>query len=101
MRQTLLVLSLAAGVLVGPALALATATAPAPEAGGVLLVVAPAAQARALVARAGGAEVAPVSAPFAILATSGDADFAARLRRAGAWLVLDGRAIARLCGVPT
>ena len=99
MRHLQLVTSLFAGVVAGPLIGLAAA--PAPRPGDVHLVIAPKERARAIVLRAGGAEVAPVAAPLAVLAASTDPDFADRLRRAGAWLVLDGQAIARLCGVPT
>ncbi len=48
---------------------------------------------------AGGRPVGPTVAPLATLAVFEDADFAARLRRAGAWFALDGAAVARWCGV--
>lgn len=54
----------------------------------------------AVVRAAGGAPVGPQSAPLGILAYAADnVGFDQRLQDAGAWAVIDGRAIARLCGV--
>ena len=50
----------------------------------------------AVVQAAGGREIGPNRAPFAVLAVLDAPDAA---RRHGAWAVLDGRAVAQICGV--
>lgn len=63
----------------------------------VLVVAAPWSDgAGEVVARASGREIYPVRAPMAALAIFEDPTL---LNAAGAWLVLDGRRIAELCGV--
>lgn len=52
--------------------------------------------AAAVVQAAGGQEVGPRRAPFAVLAVLDAPDSA---RQHGAWAVLDGRALAQICGV--
>lgn len=55
----------------------------------------------ALVAGAGGYPVGPDVAAMGLLAMAADdAAFDRRLKAAGAWAVVDGTAIARLCGIP-
>ena len=81
-------------VVAGPAVTLAARPV---EPGQPLLVIA--ADPGAVVARAGGAPVSPVSAPIGTLAAAPDPDFARRLKDGGAWLVLDGRVLAAICGV--
>lgn len=49
-----------------------------------------------VVAAAGGREVSPMRAPFAVLAVF---DTQTTARSIGAWMVLDGRVIAAICGV--
>ncbi len=70
-----------------------------PVAGAPVLVVAPpwgaAGDAAQIVQTERGRLIGPVQASFAVLALVDDP---ARLSRAGAWAVLDGRRIARLCG---
>lgn len=83
------------------ALALPIAAA-MPGAGGPVLVVGapgagPAAVAE-IVARADGALLRPTVLPWIVLARSDAGDFDARLRQAGAWLVLDGTALAGCAG---
>ena len=69
------------------------------RAGDLLLVVAPPwRQTLAVIDAAGGRPIGPGSAAFGQFATSDDVEFAARLRSSGAWLVLDGMAVATLCG---
>jgi hypothetical protein len=55
----------------------------------------------ALVSQAGGSPVGPLEAPMGLLAFAADtAAFDRRVRKAGAWAILDGTALARLCGIP-
>ena len=97
MRTGIVILCLAIAAGAGPVVSLAAA--PPPGDGSIHLVVAPAALRARVLDTAGGHPVGPADAPLAGLAASPDPDFAARLKRAGAWLVLDGEAVARLCGV--
>ncbi len=87
--------ALAAATLLAPLAALPAA----PDAPGPVLAAAPPwidlAQA---VEDAGGRAIGPALAPFAVLAASPRPGFPDRLRASGAWLTLDGRRIARLCG---
>ena len=65
-----------------------------------LVIFAPWTDGPALVRRAGGALVGPRDAPMGALAYAEDrAAFDSRLRALGAWAVVDGTALARLCGV--
>ena len=97
-------LGLIAG-LGGPAAALeaagapGTASDPASAAAPVLAVAPPWIDLDAAIARAGGRAVSPAPAPMAALAVGPGPDFARRLKAAGAWMVLDGRRLADLCGV--
>jgi hypothetical protein len=79
------------------ALALPVAVA-MPGAGGPVLVVgapgAGPASVAGIVAQAEGALLRSTALPWIVLARSDAGDFGARLRRAGAWLVLDGAALA-------
>lgn len=97
MSRPSLILMLLAGLALPPVLAVRAA----PVGDGPRLVVhAPWTDGAALVARAGGMVVGPRDAPMGILAARGTADgFDARLRAAGAWAVIDGSVLARLCGV--
>lgn len=55
----------------------------------------------ALVEKAGGSPVGPERAPMGILAFAADeAAFDRRLRDMGAWAIIDGTVLARLCGLP-
>ena len=90
----LAVISGAIGVSI---LAAAGAFAPA-RAGAPVLVIAPpwSGGAAAVLAQAGGQEIAPVRAPFAVL---GVLDRPEDVRQAGAWAVWDAAFLAQLCGV--
>ncbi|MBY4892240.1 hypothetical protein KUL25_05620 [Rhodobacteraceae bacterium N5(2021)] len=66
------------------------------EPGQVALVIAPSAGAAAIVATLGGQEVGPMRAPFGVLAVLSAPEAA---RDLGAWAVLDGSVLARLCGI--
>jgi hypothetical protein len=87
----------------GPLVALAGAAARPPAPGDVMLVVAPADRRAAALSAAGARPVGPAGAPLAGLAAQAgpgaDPGLPRRLRAAGAWLVLDGTVLARLCGV--
>lgn len=79
---------------------LALLSAAPPRAGApVLVIAAPWRDAGAIIAAAGGAVLGPQTAPLATIATSDRPDFAARLRRSGAFAVLDGTRLAAICGV--
>ncbi|NNE51056.1 MAG: hypothetical protein HKN30_01475 [Sulfitobacter sp.] len=85
--------------LLGPLISLAAAQ-PAP--GEVALVVAPPwVTLPPIIESAGGQPIGPVGTRLASFAQSDDAAFFARVKAGGAWFVLDGRAAAGLCGVPT
>ena len=94
-----------AGIVVAMALSGAAALgldrAPAP--GAPVLVVAPpwGGGAAEVVRRAGGREISPARAPFAVLAVLDGADAARAMRSAGAWFVLDAARVARLCDAQT
>ncbi len=97
MRSLRILFLIVATGLAGPVLALASAH---PVGGDVMLVVAaPWTDRDALILSAGGAPVGPRSAPLGSLAVSDDGDFAAALMARGAWMVLDGRLLASICGV--
>lgn len=99
-HRFVLALFIALSALAGPLLAVAGT---APSAGGVVLVVGPAGSAArdAIVRLAGGTPVGPAQAPLAGFATSDASGFVDRLHDAGAWLVLDGDRLARICGLQT
>lgn len=82
--------------LTGPAIAVASGQARADR---PVLVIAPPWRAPAdLVEAAGGRLAAPLPAPLAAIAAPGAPDLPDRLRDAGAWFLLDGSAVLRLCG---
>lgn len=62
----------------------------------VVALVAPWADRQAMLAAADARQIGIRAAPFALLA-AGDGDVAGRLRAAGAWMVMNGRAVAQLC----
>lgn len=72
-----------------------------PVRGSPVLVVAPpwSAGAEALVRKAGGQPLGPITAPFAVLADFPDTIPVDGLRQLGVWAVSDGRALAAICGV--
>lgn len=96
MRHVVLSSIIVLTILAGPVLA---AMGGAPRAGDPVVVVGP--DPEAIVARAGGMALGPSRAPLGILAVAPDRGYADRLDAAGAWLVLDGRALAALCGITT
>lgn len=94
LQTTLLVLGLS---LTGPVTALFSLP---PASHGLVLVLAPPWTDRdGPIASAGGREVGARGAPLGTLAQADDPGFGDRLRAAGPFLVLDGRALASLCGV--
>lgn len=64
----------------------------------LLVIVPPWGAPLAVIADAGGRPVGPERSVLGYFATSDGPDFAARLRAAGAWAVLDGDAVSSLCG---
>lgn len=80
--------------LAGPLMILLNA--PAPPGDYPFLVIGP--SATEVVEASGGRLIGPTIAPLAVLAT-GDPGFADRLSAMGAWVVTDGRWVARICGV--
>jgi hypothetical protein len=83
--------------LVLPQLAGLAAAPPGSE-GPVLVLHAPWADGTGIVRAAGGRPIGPADGPLATLASAPDPDaFRERLRAAGAWSVLDARAIAAFC----
>jgi len=86
----------AALALFGPVLPLLSAKGASGDL--VLVVVPPWQDGARVIAAAAGRPVGPVRGPLGQLAMSDGVDFAARLRSAGAWLVLDGQAVSTLCG---
>lgn len=85
--------------LPGPVATLATA-APIPGEP-MLVILAPFADPDAILGRAGAREVAPVRAPFAVLAASDRPDAPAALLAAGAWAVRGAGPLSVLCTGPT
>ncbi len=86
-------------IMTGPLLALASV--PVGKDGIVLVVSPPWRDVDRVIDAAGGRRIGPVTARFGGLATGEGAEFVARLRQVGAWAVLDGTAIATLCGWET
>lgn len=82
--------------LAGPIAALGASTPRANEP--VLAIAPPWVDVAGVVDRAGGRAIGPWRAPLATLAQGHGAQFADRLRAAGAWIVIDGAALARICG---
>ncbi|MBW4710327.1 hypothetical protein KX928_21265 [Roseobacter sp. YSTF-M11] len=89
--------SLIVAAVAGPVLALLSSP---PTPGDVALVIAPPwAEREQIVTRAGGRVVGPATAIFGTLAISADPDFKSALLSEGAWVIVDGRSVAYLCGV--
>lgn len=84
-------------VLAGPLLTLAAL--PSASHGLVLVLSPPWTDREAPIARAGGHGLGTRISSLGTLAQADNAEFATRLRATGPFLVLDGRAIAALCGV--
>jgi len=82
-----------------PVLAAAAAGPSRGATGPVLIVHAPWTDGARLAHASGGWPVGPQDAPLGTFATATDiSEFKDRLRRAGAWAVLDGRVVALICG---
>lgn len=91
---------LAAALVVAPAAALtATFAGGSVEAGKPVLIVAPAGAAAVVARSAGGQVIGPEAAPFAVLAVFDAPPPRVDLVRLGAWVVIDGRRLAAICGV--
>ena len=80
----------------GPVLALASM--PPPKDGPILFVVPPWLDRAVFLQRLGARELGPAPAPMAILAVLDDTEQAGMSKEYGAWAVLDGAAVARICG---
>lgn len=88
---------LTVALLAGPAIVLANAK---PVPGEIVLVISPNERGRAaLIQQSGGRILGPETALLGALAISDNPDFPDTLKSDGAWLVLDGRQFALLCGV--
>ncbi|GFE49738.1 hypothetical protein So717_14910 [Roseobacter cerasinus] len=98
MRVIVVTVSILLASLAGPLLALATAE---PVEGEIMLVIGPSASLQPEVIEASGARlVGPQVAPFGALVQPAEATRPDALLHSGAWLVVDGRYLAILCGVP-
>ncbi|TMV83711.1 hypothetical protein FGG78_22415 [Thioclava sp. BHET1] len=84
-------------LLAGPATVLANARLPdgAPLS---LVILPPWMDAEHVLRQAETRPVGPMRAPIGLFAMGSGPDLSARLYRAGAWAVLDGRRLAALCG---
>lgn len=71
---------------------------PAEDAATVIFVLPPWIERDAFLSATGARDIGPLQAPFSVLAALGPDTTAADARAAGAWAVLDGTLIARLCG---
>ncbi|MEO0945436.1 MAG: hypothetical protein AAFY06_11425 [Pseudomonadota bacterium] len=97
MRFIFCLLGVACVGLTGPVLALMTSE---PRTGEIMLVIGPDPVAhQAAVRKAGGRVIGPDLARFGVLALAESDAFAAELVAQGAWLVVDGRRVAALCGI--
>lgn len=88
---------LGAAFCAGPLLAVASA--PAPDGGVVLVLSPPWAASEEIVHQSHGRLLGPDTGRFATFAVSEAPGFASRLKKHGAWFVLDGTKMAQLCGV--
>ena len=95
MKLVFWALIIGGALLSGPLLALAQASRV--DHGLVLVIGGPGPGAIAAIVAAGGRSIGPAPAPFAVLAYSDQPGFARALQAAGAWLVVDARALAALC----
>lgn len=85
------------GLMTGPAITLASAK---PVAGELVLVIAQDSADRSrAIEDAGGRIIGPEQAIWGSLAVSDSPEFIQNLRSSGFWFVVDGRPIARFCGV--
>ena len=95
------VLHICAFLLIGLITPLASLAISRPVSGQVTLVIAaPWDDAHAIARRAGGKVIGLAGVTFAGLAQSDNPEFAAQLRTNGAWVVSDGRLMAKYCGSP-
>jgi len=78
---------------------LALLARPATGAGIVVVVLPPWMDADTLLTQAGGRVVGPERAPLGVLAQVETVSALKKLRHLGAWAVMDGAALAELCGV--
>ena len=77
---------------------LAIVSVPVQAGGPVLVVARPGTDLTKLVEASGGWVVGVSRAPLAVMGASDGDDFQQRLKRNGAWAILDGEALAWLCG---
>lgn len=98
MEKLLISLIFAATLAIGPASLLARPAEQGAE-GPVIVVVPPWRDAETVIAAAQGRIIGPVRAPFAVFAAFETEIDPQTARHAGAWAVLDGAALAELCGV--
>ena len=96
-RRVYLAWALGLGLaLAGPILPLLTLPS---KVGGIVLVVSPPwADPLAVIRNASGRPIGPERTVLGYFATSETPGFTDRLRAAGAWAILDGDAVASLCG---
>ncbi len=80
---------------------LAIVSAPVQTGGPVLVVARPGTDLTELIEASGGWVVGVTRAPLAVMGVSDDDAFEQRLKRNGAWAILDGEALAWLCGEQT
>ncbi|WP_294225241.1 hypothetical protein [uncultured Shimia sp.] len=80
---------------------LAIVSAPVKAGGPVLVVARPGTDLTDLIETSGGQVVGVTRAPLAVMGWSEDDAFEQRLKRNGAWAILDGEALAWLCGETT
>jgi hypothetical protein len=102
LRETVFVQKLAMFILVIGSLILPTTLVmarPVQQGDIVVVIVPPWKNADSVIEHAGGQLVGPWRAAFGQFALSPDPDFIPSLRQSGAWAVLNGNALAYLCGV--
>lgn len=98
MRVIAVAIAILLASLAGPLLALVSAK---PVEGEIMLVIGPSASLQPQVVEAAGARlVGPQIAPFGVLVQPAAAMRPDALLEGGAWLVVDGRYLAKPCGVP-
>lgn len=97
MQNLAIFLTVVLMALMGPAVMVLSL--PAATHGLVLVLGPPWADRDTAIEHAGGRGIGPVATPLATLAQADNPDFSARIRAAGPFLVVDGQAVASLCGV--
>ncbi len=93
-----IVLAILALGLTGPVAVLSAGPVPEPFAA-VLVVTPPWVSATEVIQRAGGALRGPVQPRLGRIASSQDPEFENRLRREGAWLIINDTRLLAFCGV--